>query len=66
MNKVIGPLKHVVETIWLLVSLASLGIAIRETYIHGLAPALKFYLFFAIGLFFFISRRNQRQKEMNL
>ncbi|HAM98602.1 MAG TPA: hypothetical protein DCQ26_08305 [Marinilabiliales bacterium] len=58
--KILQTLKYILEVIWLLVALGTLGIAIYENVNRGFQPALPFYLFAAVALFFYSSRHRER------
>jgi len=60
MSKILRTLKHTLELIWLLVSIASLGIGIFENIKEEFRSALPFYIFCAVALFFYTSRRKER------
>ncbi len=63
MNKISHSLKHILEIIWLIVGIISLAIASYETVSSMLKNALPDYVFGAIALFFYFSRRNERRKN---
>jgi len=60
-NKTINVLKRVLETLWLVVALFALAIAVRETSRVGIKESLLFYLFSGIAFFFYFIRRKQRK-----
>lgn len=59
-NKATLLLKRILETVWLVVAIIALVIAIRETISVGINKSLLYYLFSGIAFFFYLSRRKQR------
>jgi len=62
-NKTLKVLKQILETIWLIVALIALGIAVKETLSVGFINSALYYFFSVIAFFFFFSRRKQRIKQ---
>ena len=60
-NKTINVLKRILETLWLVVALFALAIAVRETSRVGIKESLLFFLFSGIAFFFYFIRRKQRK-----
>lgn len=59
-NKTLKILKHILETVWLIVAIMALGIAIKETLNVGFMKSILYYGFCAVATFFYFSRRKQR------
>jgi len=60
MSKTTKILKRILETVWLIVALIALGIAVKETFAAGIKDSAIYYLFSGIACFFYFSRRRQR------
>jgi len=62
-NKTLKILKRMLETIWLIVALIALGIAIKELLTVGFKNSILYFVFSLVAFFFFFSRRKQRVTE---
>jgi hypothetical protein len=56
-------LKKTLEILWLIVFLATLFIAIKETISKGFFNSYIFYIFSIVAFFFFLMRKKERQNR---